>query len=415
MLGGDEAVQPKTDAVAHMQNPRLNGLNDYFFRRLAALLEPVTPSSAFEPIDLAIGQPMHPTPDLLTETLAAHGHLWRRYPPVLGTAEFRDATRDWLTWRYKLPESFLAADEHLLPVAGTKEALFMISQLVSPDQKNGAKPAVLMPNPFYNVYLGGALIAGAEPVLLPVSAATNHLPDLDRLEPSLLDRTAAFFLCSPANPQGSAADLAYLSKALRLARQHDFLLILDECYSEIYGAEAPVGGLETAAALGDGLTNLLVCHSLSKRSNAAGLRSGFVAGDPGLIKGFAHLRNYAAAVQPLPVLAAATALWRDESHVEENRRLYREKFDLADRVLSGRFDYVRPAGGFFLWLNVGDSEFITKKLWSEAALKVVPGAYLGRNDLCEGFNPGAHAIRVALVHDMATTEQALTRLVETLG
>lgn len=401
--------------MASMQNPKLNGLTDYFFRRLAALLEPIEPSSDFELIDLSIGQPMHPTPNLLTETLAANGHLWRRYPPVLGTEAFRDAARSWLIGRYSLPETMLTADQHILPVAGTKEALFMVSQLVTPEQKAGATPAVLMPNPFYNVYMGGALIAGAEPVLLPVSSETNHLPDLDRLAPELLDRAVAFFLCSPANPQGSAADLEYLTRAVQLARRHDFLLVLDECYSEIYTTEPPVGGLEAAALLGEGLDNLLVCHSLSKRSNAAGLRSGFVAGDPELIKGFAHLRNYAAAVQPLPVLAAATALWQDEDHVEENRRLYREKFDLADQLLQGRFDYVRPAGGFFLWLNVGDSEAITKKLWSEAALKVVPGAYLGRDDQEEGWNPGAHAIRVALVHDLETTEQALARLVRMLS
>ncbi len=398
-----------------MQNPRLNGLSDYFFRRLAALLEPVAPSSAYEPIDLSIGQPMHPTPELLTQTLAANGHLWRQYPPVLGTAEHRDAVRSWLTRRYRLPDSMLVADQHILPVAGTKEALFMLSQLVTPEQKGGSRPAVLMPNPFYNVYLGGALIAGAEPVLLPVSASTNHLPDLDRLSPDLLSRTVAFFLCSPANPQGSAASQDYLTQALRLARRYDFFLILDECYSEIYTGMPPAGGLEAAASLADGLDHLLVCHSLSKRSNAAGLRSGFVAGDPKLIKDFTHLRRYSAAVQPLPVLAAATALWQDERHVEENRSLYREKFDLADHYLAGRFDYVRPEGGFFLWLNVGDSEAITKRLWSEAALKVIPGAYLGRDDANEGWNPGAHAIRVALVHELAKTEQALIRLVETLG
>ncbi|MGI9436180.1 MAG: aminotransferase class I/II-fold pyridoxal phosphate-dependent enzyme, partial [Geminicoccaceae bacterium] len=356
----------------------------------------------------------HATPDLLTETLADNGHLWRSYPPVKGTSAFRDAARNWLMRRYRLPDGMLSADEHVLPVAGTKEALFMLSQLVTPEEKAGAKPAVLMPNPFYNVYLGGALLAGAEPVLLSVTAATNHLPDLDRLSPDLLKRTVAFFLCSPANPQGSAASLDYLIKALRLARRHDFLLILDECYSEIYADTPPAGGLEAASALADGLDNILVCHSLSKRSNAAGLRSGFVTGDPEIVKHFAHLRSYAAAVQPLPVLAAATALWQDENHVIANRRLYQEKFDLADRCLSGHFDYNRPAGGFFLWLNVGDSEAATRKLWSEAALKVVPGAYLGRTDH-QGWNPGAHAIRVALVHDLATTEQALTRLVKTLG
>ncbi len=396
-----------------MHNPRLDGLGDYFFRRLAALIEPLTPADGVEVIDLSIGQPLHPTPALLTETLAQNGHLWGRYPPVIGLPDFREAVADWLTWRYDLPDRMISPDRHVLPVAGTKEALFMLSQLVTPESKAGEKPAVLMPNPFYNVYLGGAVVAGAEPVLLPVTAETDHLPDLDALDQGLLERTVAFFLCSPANPQGSAASLAYLKRALELARRHDFLLIMDECYSEIYGSEPPRGGLEAALALGGALDHLIVCHSLSKRSSAAGLRSGFVAGDADILKSFTRLRSYGAAVQPLPLMAAATALWRDETHVRENRDRYRQKFDLADRCLSGHFDYTRPDGGFFLWLNVGDSEAITRKLWSEAALKVVPGAYLGHADQ-SGWNPGAHAIRVALVHDLTTTGEALDRLVKTL-
>ncbi|MGI9420120.1 MAG: aminotransferase class I/II-fold pyridoxal phosphate-dependent enzyme [Geminicoccaceae bacterium] len=396
-----------------MHNPRLDGLGDYFFRRLAALLEPLTPAAEFEPIDLSIGQPMHPTPDLLTETLAKNGHLWGRYPPVIGTPAFREAVTDWLVWRYGLPARMISPDRHVLPVAGTKEALFMLSQVVTPESKAGARPAVLMPNPFYNVYLGGAVVAGAEPVLLPVTAETDHLPDLDALDTDLLDRTVAFFLCSPSNPQGSAADLDYLTRALELARRHDFLLIMDECYSEIYGDQPPAGSLEAATAMDGGLDNLIVCHSLSKRSSAAGLRSGFVVGDPAIIRTFARLRSYGAAVQPLPLMAAATALWRDEGHVRDNRDRYRRKFDLANRCLAGHFDYGRPDGGFFLWLKVGDSEAITRKLWSESALKVVPGAYLGYADDA-GWNPGADAIRVALVHDVTTTEQALDRLVKAL-
>jgi aspartate/methionine/tyrosine aminotransferase len=400
---------------APMHNSRLDHLGDYFFRRLAALLEPVTPAPNLDPIDLSIGQPLHPTPALLTETLAQNGHLWHRYPPGIGTADFRQAVTDWLTWRYHLPAQMLSPDRHVLPVAGTKEALFMISQVVTPEAKNSAKPAILMPNPFYNVYLGGAIVAGAEPVLLPVTAATHHLPDLDALEQDedLLARTVAFFLCSPSNPQGSAADLAYIKRALNFARKYDFLLIMDECYSEVYGGAPPKGGFEAAAALGGALDHLLVCNSLSKRSNAAGLRSGFVAGDPDIIKAFTRLRSYGGAVQPMPVLAAAAALWRDEDHVRASRALYEQKFDIADSLLSGCLDYHRPDGGFFLWLNVGDSEAITRKLWSEAALKVVPGAYIGYAD-DKGWNPGAYAIRVALVHDEAVTEQALKRLVRTL-
>ncbi len=398
-----------------MLNPRLDGLNDYFFKRLAQLLAPVAPAAAHEPIDLSIGQPMHPVPRLLTETLQAEAQLWGRYPPVLGTAEFRAAAASWLRQRYRLPDGWLDPERHVLPVAGTKEALYLIAQAVTPPASAGRPPPViLMPNPFYNVYLGAAVMAGAEPVLLTASDASGQLPDLDQLTPELLERTAAFYLCSPANPQGVAADEAYFTRALQLARSFGFLLVVDECYAEIYTRTAPTGALRAAAGLGQGPANLVVCHSLSKRSNAAGLRSGFVAGDADFMASFARLRSYAAAVQPLPVMAAATALWRDEEHVQANRALYRAKFDLADSCLGGRFGYRRPAGGFFLWLDVGDGEQAARALWAEAALKVVPGAYLGRAD-ASGRNPGAHAIRVAMVHDLVTTEQALARLVKVLG
>jgi N-succinyldiaminopimelate aminotransferase len=286
--------------------------------------------------------------------------------------------------------------------------------VVVPERKAGATPAVVMPNPFYNVYLGAAVIARAEPVLLSVSAATGHLPALDELRPEVLARTAAFYLCSPSNPQGAAADLAYLQRLIALARRHDFVLIVDECYAEIYTRAAPVGALEAAIGLDGRLDNVVVFHSLSKRSSAAGLRSGFVAGDPDVLAAFARLRSYGAAVQPLPIVAAATALWQDEQHVVANRALYRAKFDLADHCLAGRFDYVRPDGGFFLWLDVGDGEAVTRRLWAEAAIKVLPGAYLGRAD-ASGHNPGARAIRVAMVHDLETTKAALSGLVERLA
>jgi succinyldiaminopimelate transaminase len=397
-----------------MLNPRLEALSDYMFRRLARLLEGVEPAADLAPIDLSIGQPMHPVPALLTDALHAHDHLWGRYPPVGGTSEFRAAVAAWLTRRYHLPDGALDPERHVLPCAGTKEALFLIAQAVVPERKAGRTPAVLLPNPFYNVYLGAAALAGAEPVLLSVSAATGHLPALEELEPELLERTAAFYLCSPANPQGVAADLGYLQRALELARRYDFALLVDECYAEIYARTAPVGALEAAATLDGRFDQVLVFHSLSKRSSAAGLRSGFVAGDPVLLAAFARLRSYGAAVQPLPVVAAATALWQDEEHVIANRALYQAKFDLAARCLGGNFDYVRPDGGFFLWLDVGNGEAVTRRLWAEAAVKVLPGAYLGRPD-ASGRNPGAGAIRVALVHDLETTEVALSRLVEQLA
>lgn len=397
-----------------MLNPRLEALSDYAFRRLALLLEGVEPAPGVAPIDLSIGQPMHPVPALLTETLHANDHLWGRYPPVIGTSEFRQAAAAWLTRRYHLPPGTLDPERHILPCAGTKEALFMAAQVVVPERKAGRTPVVLLPNPFYNVYLGAAAIAGAEPVLLSVSAASGHLPALDDLTPELLERTAAFYLCSPANPQGVAADLSYLQRAIELARHYDFALLVDECYAEIYTRRAPTGALEAAAALDGRLDNVLVFHSLSKRSSAAGLRSGFVAGDPALLAAFARLRSYGAAVQPLPIMAAATALWQDEEHVIANRALYQAKFDLAERCLGGILDYLRPDGGFFLWLDVGDGEAVTRRLWAEAAIKVLPGAYLGRPDAI-GHNPGERAIRVALVHDLETTEAALSRLVEQLA
>jgi len=397
-----------------MLNPRLKTLSDYPFQRLARLLGAIDPPPGRPPVDLSIGQPMHPIPPLMIAALRANEHLWGRYPPVTGSPAFRQAATAWLTRRYHLPAGLLDPERHVLPVAGTKEALFLIAQVVTGEQKAGRRPAVLLPNPFYNVYLGGAVMAGAEPVLLPVTAKTGYWPVLDRLDPALLDRTAAFYLCSPANPQGVAADLAYLKRLIELARRHDFLLILDECYAEIYTNDPPVGALQAAVALDGRLDSVIVCHSLSKRSSAAGLRSGFVAGDLDVLAGFAHLRSYGAAVQPLPVLAAATALWQDEEHVIANRGLYREKFDLADDRLGGRLGYYRPDGGFFLWLDVGDGEAAARRLWAEAAIKVLPGAYLGRKDGA-GDNPGQSAIRVALVHDLATTEAALADLVAVLS
>lgn len=396
-----------------MLNPRLEELSDYAFQRLAALLAPLEPPPGLEPIDLSIGSPLHPPPQLLIDTLAEHGHLWNRYPPIVGTPALREAVADWLARRYRLPPGTLDPARHVLAVAGTKEALYLIAQAIMPDAKAGARPAVLLPNPLYNVYLGAAVMAGAEPVLLSASAKTGYLPDLDSLSPALLERTAAFYLCSPSNPQGAAADLAYLCRALELARAYDFLLIADECYSELYTREPPPGALQAAMHLGGSLDRLVVCNSLSKRSSAAGLRSGFVAGDAAVLAGFARLRSYAAAVQPLPVAAASAALWRDEAHVEANRALYRQKFELAEERLGGRFGFYQPDGGFFLWLTVPDGEAAARRLWTEAALRVLPGAYLGRPDE-RGDNPGAGAIRVAMVHDLETTDAALRRIAATL-
>lgn len=392
-------------------DPRLARLGEFPFRRLARLLEPVAPAAGRQPIDLSIGEPRHAPPPILAATVAAHADAWNRYPPPAGTPEYRAACAAWAQRRYHLPAGALDPDRHVLALAGTKEGLFAIASLLVPGRE---RPVVLMPSPYYAVYAGAALMAGAEPVLLPADVSTGHLPDLDALSPDLLARTTAFYLTSPANPQGVVADRAYLARALALARRHDFTLLLDECYAELWLDAPPPGGLEVAHAEHGEFRNLLVFHSLSKRSSAPGLRAGFVAGDPALLASFATLRAYAAPVMPLPLAAAAIELWRDEAHVEANRAAYRAKIDLAERLLAGRYGFFRPAAGFFLWLEVGDGEAAARRLWAEAALKVLPGGYLALADAA-GRNPSAPFIRLALVHDLSVVEDALARLVAVLG
>ncbi len=396
-----------------MLNPRLALLPDYPFPRLRALLDPLPAPEAMAPIVMSIGEPQHAYPDLVAETLAANSHLYNKYPPNNGTPEFRAAVSDWLTRRYNLADGMITPETHVLPVAGTREALFMAALIYVPPEKSGKQPAVLMPNPFYQCYAGAAVAAGAEPIYLPALEAHHFLPDLDTLDDTLLARTAMFYLCSPANPQGTVADFDYLSRLIELARTWDFVLVMDECYAEIYSQSSPIGALEVCARTGGALDNVLVFHSLSKRSNVPGLRSGFVAGDPVLVQSLLRMRDYGGNPMPLPVQATATALWREESHVGANRALYREKFDLAERVLGNRFGFYRPEGGFFLWLDVGDGVAATRKLWTEAAIRVLPGAYLTAPD-STGPDPGGRYIRIAMVQDYATTEDALRRIAETL-
>lgn len=396
-----------------MLNPRVSDLPDYPFDRLRALFDGVTPPAGMKPLVLSVGEPRHKPPKTIAETLAANADLWGRYPAGDGTPEFRAAVADWLTRRYGLASGAVDPDRHVLPVAGTREALYLISALVVPQRKAGGAPVVAMPNPFYHVYGGAAAVAGAEPAYLPATAETGFLPDIAALDDGILERMALFYFCSPANPQGAVASIERLKDAVRLAREHDFVLVADECYAEIYDREPPAGALQACAALGQGFDNVLVFHSLSKRSSAPGLRSGFVAGDDKLIKPFKRLRNYVGPQVPLPAIAASTALWREETHVEANRALYREKFGLAQDILGGRFGFYRPAGGFFLWLDVGDGEAAARRLWSEAALRTLPGAYIGRPD-ANGHNPGERYLRLALVDDPETTAEALERLIKVL-
>ena len=397
-----------------MVNPRLLRIDDNPWARLRALLDAAPPRTNLPHVLMSLGEPQHDPPPVMARIIAESANLWNRYPPMQGTPAYRTACADWLARRYRLPPGMVTGERHVLSLNGTKEGLFLVAAMAVPQEKRGREPVVLMPNPYYLVYNGAAQMAGAEPVFLDATSRTGFLPDLDAIPDAVLARTALFYLCSPANPQGAIASLDYLKQAIRLARAHDFVLAVDECYCEIYDKEAPPGALEACAALGGDLANVLIFHSLSKRSSAAGLRCGFVAGDAKLIELMNTLRSYGGAQVPLPIQAAATALWRDEAHVDANRALYRKKFDVAERVLKGRFGFYRPPGGFLLWLDVGDGEAAALTLWREAAVRTLPGAYIARPN-ARGENPGQRYIRVALVHDDATIEAGLSRMVQVLA
>ena len=396
-----------------MLNPLIDRLADYPFDRLRALLDGIAPPPGVQPLILSVGEPRHPPPPMVAEMLARHAADWGRYPPVDGTPEFRRAVAGWLQRRYRLPEGLVDPDRHILPLAGTREALFLIGQVAVPAQKGGLPPLVLMPNPFYQVYFAAAVYARAEPAFLAATRDNGFMPDLAAIEPATLAQTAMLYLCSPANPQGAVASASLLQSAVALARTHDFVLCVDECYADIWDKEAPTGALAACAALGGRLDNVVVFHSLSKRSSVPGLRSGFVAGDARLIAAFRRLRSFGGAALPLPVVAASAALWDDDAHAAANADLYRAKLDLAESLLAGRFGFARPPGGFFLWLDVGDGEAAARALWAQAAMRVLPGAYLAK-DCADGSNPGRAFIRVALVDDLDATEDALRKLLNVL-
>ena len=387
------------------------------FVRLRDLLGDAQPGKPA--ISLAVGEPQHPVPSFVGPVLAAHIEEFGRYPGNKGLDPFCEAAAAWLGRRFRLPRPIDPVNE-VLVLNGSREGLFLAAIAATrwvgggkTDGRSG-RPAMLIPNPFYAAYSAGAIAADCEPVYLPATAATGFLPDLDALPEELLARTVAFFIASPANPQGSVADLGYLARIVALGRRFGFLTFSDECYSEIYTRQQPAGVLEAA---GPDFANVVEFQSLSKRSSLPGLRIGFAAGDRTFIARFLELRNVAAPQVPMPAQRVAIAAYGDETHVAENRRLYSEKFDLADQILGGRYGYQRPAGGFFLWLDVsahGGDEAVALRLWKAAGLRVVPGRYLAR-DQADGSNPGRGYIRVAMVHDNTTTAEALHRLVAELG
>lgn len=379
------------------------------FTRLNALLDGVKPGGPS--LAFSVGEPQAAPPAFLAEILEQHKAEWSRYPQTAGTPDFRAAALDWLTARYRLRAGFIDRDQEIMPCAGSREALFHLALAAVPEwQGKGPRPAVVMPNPFYHVYAGAAAVAGAEPIFLPANRENGFLPEPDSIPPEALTRMALAYVCSPSNPQGAIASPEYLARWIKHARRHDYTLAVDECYAEIYRGAPPTGALQAAEG---SLDNLVVLHSLSKRSSAPGLRSGFLAGDRRLIRRVTQLVNFGGVAPSFPALAASAALWRDEAHVVAARERYARCFAIAERLIGRRFSFYSPQGGFFLWLDVGDGEVAAKKLWAEAGLRVLPGAYMARPDTA-GVNPGQPYIRVALVHEPGIVEQGLARLVSVL-
>jgi aspartate/methionine/tyrosine aminotransferase len=406
-MNAAEREQPPSSAQAAFARAQTRSA----FARLNDLLAPIQPGQPA--LNCAVGEPQHAIPDFVGPVLAAHVHEFNKYPAVWGTDGFRQSVAAWAGRRY--PGVTLDPASEVMVLSGSREGLFYATLAAAQWQRLSGRRKVLMPNPYYPPYAASARAANREGVTLDATPETGFLPDLDALTPDALDKTMCFILCSPANPQGAVASRGYLARALDLARKHGFLLFADECYSEIYSDTPPPGALEIAAATGS-LANLVVFNSLSKRSNLAGLRIGFVAGCPAFLRHLAEFRNVSCPQVPLPTQAVAAAAYADETHVDASRALYAAKFDMAERILGNRFGAVRPGGGFFLWLDVraaGGDEAVAKRLWTEAGLRVVPGSYIAATG-ADGRNPGAGFIRVALVHDLAITEEALNRLALTI-
>ncbi|GAB4387366.1 aminotransferase class I/II-fold pyridoxal phosphate-dependent enzyme [Albidovulum sp.] len=381
---------------------RFSDLPDYAFPRLRKLLDSHPPGG--EPLAMSIGEPRHPIPDFVGPTLQAHLAAFGQYPPNEGEPGLLAAIAGWLRLRY-------GADldpDRLMVLNGTREGLFNAPLALCPEVKGGRQPVVLMPNPFYQPYAAAALSVGAEPVYVPAGPETGFLPDYRSLPADILDRTALAYLCSPANPQGVVAPSDYIADLLALAERHDFILLSDECYSEIWRDRPPVGALQVADETGADPERVAVFHSLSKRSSLPGLRSGFVAGGRQAIARFRQLRAYGGAPVPLPIQQVSRIAWTDERHVEANRALYQEKYRIADRILAGIDGYQGPEGGFFLWLPVADGEAAALKLWRETGVRVLPGAYLARE--VAGRNPGRGYIRVAMVAPKDEMRRGLTML-----
>ncbi len=398
-------------------NPDLDLLQPYPFQKIAVLMEGVKPADK-PMVSFAIGEPKHPTPNIILDAMQDNLSGLASYPLTKGNDALRLAIANWLTQRFHLPADTINPDKQILPVNGTREALFAFAQAVV--DKTKTNPQVLMPNPFYQIYEGAAFLAGAEPVYLPCTEQTGFNPDFDAVPDKTWVNCQLLYLCSPGNPTGAVVPEQQIRKLLALAEKHDFIIASDECYSEIYFDEGkpPVGLLEVAAKSGNTeFKRCLVFHSLSKRSNAPGLRSGFVAGDANIIEKFLLYRTYHGCAMPPPTQAASIVAWQDETHVLDNRNQYREKFDTVLKILSPVMNVQKPEASFYLWAGLDgsgiDDEAFTRQIYAQEHVKVVPGSYLSRK--ANGLNPGEKRIRMALVATLDECIEGANRIAKFLS
>ena len=390
-------------------NPDIDKLQAYPFERLAALKKNLQPPTSLSHIALSIGEPKHAAATFVLDALTAHRAELSIYPTTKGIVELRQAIVQWLIRRFGLPANSLDAEQHVLPVSGTREALFAFAQAVVDRRQS---PVVMMPNPFYQIYEGAALLSGAEPYFMNTSRENGFVPDLDAVPAAVWQRCQLIYICSPGNPTGRVLSLDFLQRLLNLAERYDFIIASDECYSEIYFDEArpPVGLLQAAHALGNtDYHRCVVFHSLSKRSNLPGLRSGFVAGDARVLEAFYKYRTYHGCALPLPTQRASILAWSDEDHVKHNRDLYRDKFAAVMAQLHDVMDVSMPDAGFYLWpaTPAGDERF-TQDLFARQNVTVLPGSYLSRH--AHGQNPGSGHVRLALVAEPAQCLNAAQRI-----
>ncbi len=396
--------------IIHSMNPNLDHLQPYPFARLNELKKGIAPSANQEHIPLSIGEPKHDTPDFIHQAITENLNAIASYPTTKGNPALRLSIASWIAERFQINSTDIDAETQVLPVSGTREALFSFAQAVIDNKQSD--PVVIMPNPFYQIYEGAALLAGAEPYFLNTTEENNYLPDFDSIPEHIWQRCQLIYICSPGNPTGAVISESEQQKLIKLAEKYDFIIAADECYSEIYADEQlpPVGLLQTAYAMGNkAFKRCVIFQSLSKRSNAPGLRSGFVAGDGEILEKYFQYRTYQGCALPVPTQMASTVAWQDEQHVKLNRDLYRGKFTAFIDILKDSCQINQPAASFYIWLKtpISDTEFC-QRLFAEENITVLPGSFLSRQ--AHGINPGSNHVRIALVAPLAECKEAAYRI-----